>query len=147
VERTGSRPSVRLSGLLTVFSAALLAAGALVATAPAAGAADADLARNGGFEAGLDGWSCTGGSGAAVGAPVPEQVAFGLPASTQAGNGHTSPAEVTRALNCLTKKTDCGGYQTHGTWSGLRGLMTWSINWDRFNNREFSENFDAYFGG
>ncbi|MFD9504582.1 chitinase [Streptomyces sp. NPDC060035] len=76
----------------------------------------------------------------------PEQVAFGLPASTQAGNGHTSPAEVTKALNCLTKKTDCGSYQTHGTWSGLRGLMTWSINWDRFNNWEFSKNFDAYFG-
>ncbi|MEU5411457.1 MULTISPECIES: chitinase [Streptomyces] len=76
----------------------------------------------------------------------PEQVAIGLPASTQAGNGHTSPAEVTKALNCLTKKTDCGSYQTHGTWSGLRGLMTWSINWDRFNAWEFSKNFDAYFG-
>ncbi|MCX4446513.1 chitinase [Streptomyces sp. NBC_01789] len=76
----------------------------------------------------------------------PDQVAIGLPASTQAGNGHTSPAEVTKALNCLTKKTDCGSYATHGTWSGLRGLMTWSINWDRFNNWEFSKNFDAYFG-
>ncbi|WP_406158171.1 glycoside hydrolase family 18 protein [Streptomyces sp. NBC_01005] len=77
----------------------------------------------------------------------PDQVAIGLPASTQAGNGHTSPAEVTKALNCLTKKTDCGSYTTHGTWSALRGLMTWSINWDRFNNGEFSKNFDAYFGG
>ncbi|MGW2846308.1 chitinase [Streptomyces sp. NPDC001274] len=75
----------------------------------------------------------------------PEQVAIGLPASTQAGNGHTSPAEVTKALNCLTKKTDCGSYATHGTWPALRGLMTWSINWDRFNNGEFSKNFDAYF--
>ncbi|MEV6421576.1 glycoside hydrolase family 18 protein [Streptomyces sp. NPDC051662] len=76
----------------------------------------------------------------------PEQVAIGLPASTQAGNGHTSPAEVNKALNCLTKKTDCGSYQTHGTWPALRGLMTWSINWDRFNQWEFSKNFDAYFG-
>ncbi|MFG2406225.1 chitinase [Streptomyces brevispora] len=76
----------------------------------------------------------------------PDQVSIGLPASTQAGNGHTSPAEVTKALNCLTKKTGCGSYTTHGTWSGLRGLMTWSINWDRFNNWEFSKNFDAYFG-
>ncbi|WP_330434808.1 glycoside hydrolase family 18 protein [Streptomyces sp. NBC_00825] len=77
----------------------------------------------------------------------PDQVTVGLPASTQAGNGHTSPAEVTKALNCLTKKTDCGSYTTHGTWPALRGLMTWSINWDRFNNGEFSKNFDAYFGG
>ncbi len=76
----------------------------------------------------------------------PEQVAIGLPASTQAGNGHTSPAEVTKALDCLTKGTSCGTYRTHGTWSGLRGLMAWSINWDRFNNGEFAKNFDAYFG-
>ncbi|NML55010.1 chitinase [Streptomyces sp. R302] len=76
----------------------------------------------------------------------PEQVAIGLPASTQAGNGHTSPTEVNKALDCLTKKQNCGTYQTHGTWSSLRGLMTWSINWDRFNQWEFSRNFDTYFG-
>ncbi|MGW1869934.1 chitinase [Streptomyces mauvecolor] len=74
----------------------------------------------------------------------PDQVAIGLPASTQAGNGWTSPAEVTKTLDCLTKKANCGAYQTHGTWPGLRGLMTWSINWDRFNGGEFSKNFDAY---
>ncbi|MFF8379177.1 chitinase [Streptomyces sp. NPDC015661] len=74
----------------------------------------------------------------------PEQVAIGLPASTQAGNGHTTPAEVNKALDCLTKKTNCGTYQTHGTWPSLRGLMTWSINWDRYNQGEFAKNFDAY---
>jgi chitinase len=74
----------------------------------------------------------------------PGQVAIGLPASTQAGNGHTTPAEVNKALDCLTKKVSCGSYQTHGTWPSLRGLMTWSINWDRFNQWEFSKNFDAY---
>ncbi|WP_329123595.1 chitinase [Streptomyces sp. NBC_01465] len=74
----------------------------------------------------------------------PDQVAIGLPASTNAGNGYTSPAEVTKTLDCLTKKTNCGTYTTHGTWPALRGLMTWSINWDRFNNQEFSKNFDAY---
>ncbi|WP_432247633.1 chitinase [Streptomyces sanyensis] len=74
----------------------------------------------------------------------PEQVAIGLPASTQAGNGYTTPAEVNKALDCLTRGTGCGSYRTHGTWPALRGLMTWSINWDRFNGREFSRNFDAY---
>ncbi|MEV6577673.1 glycoside hydrolase family 18 protein [Streptomyces sp. NPDC051582] len=77
----------------------------------------------------------------------PDQVAIGLPATTNAGNGHTPPAEVDKALDCLTKKTNCGTYQTHGTWPALRGLMTWSINWDRFGAWEFSRNFDAYFGG
>ncbi|AJF67561.1 chitinase [Streptomyces vietnamensis] len=74
----------------------------------------------------------------------PDQIAIGLPASTQAGNGHTTPTEVNKALDCLTKKQNCGTYTTHGTWPALRGLMTWSINWDRYNQGEFSRNFDAY---
>ncbi|MFD7081510.1 chitinase [Streptomyces sp. NPDC059918] len=77
----------------------------------------------------------------------PDQVAIGLPATPNAGNGHTPPAEVNKALDCLTRKANCGTYQTHGTWPALRGLMTWSINWDRFGAWEFSKNFDAYFGG
>ncbi|MFE5333099.1 fibronectin type III domain-containing protein [Embleya sp. NPDC056575] len=75
----------------------------------------------------------------------PEQVAIGMPASTQAGNGWVSTTEVNKALDCLTKGTNCGSYQTHGVRPNLRGLMTWSINWDRFNNLEFSRNFDTYF--
>jgi chitinase len=77
----------------------------------------------------------------------PDQVAIGLPATPNAGNGHTPPAEVNKALDCLTKRTGCGTYQPHGTWPGLRGLMTWSVNWDRFGGWEFSRNFDTYFGG
>ncbi|MEV5346086.1 glycoside hydrolase family 18 protein [Streptomyces achromogenes] len=76
----------------------------------------------------------------------PDQVAIGMPASTNAGNGHVSPAEVTKTLDCLTKKTNCGSYTTHGTWPALRGLMTWSVNWDRYANWEFQKTFDAYFG-
>lgn len=53
MERTG--PIVRLSRLLAACSAGLLA--------------DVDLVRNGGFEAGLDGWNCANSSGTAVTAP------------------------------------------------------------------------------
>ncbi|PJI85438.1 glycoside hydrolase family 18 protein [Luteimicrobium subarcticum] len=74
----------------------------------------------------------------------PDQVAIGLPANSYAGNGYTSPADVTTTLNCLTKGTGCGSYKTHGTWPGLRGLMTWSINWDLYNGSPFTKNFDAY---
>ncbi|MFE5718907.1 chitinase [Streptomyces erythrochromogenes] len=94
----------------------------------------------------LTGFPVAGNTARVFPALRPDQVAIGLPATTNAGNGHTSPAEVTKALNCLTKKTDCGTYQTHGTWPGLRGLMTWSVNWDRFGGWEFSRNFDAYYG-
>ncbi|MGA5526930.1 chitinase [Streptomyces pseudogriseolus] len=76
----------------------------------------------------------------------PDQVAIGMPATPNAGNGHVSPAEVTKTLDCLTKRTNCGSYAPHGTWSGLRGLMTWSINWDRFGGWEFQRTFDGYFG-
>ncbi|MFB7599405.1 chitinase [Streptomyces sp. NPDC056160] len=76
----------------------------------------------------------------------PDQIGIGMPASTHAGNGFVAPAEVTKTLDCLTRKTDCGSYTTHGTWPALRGLMTWSINWDRFGGWQFQKNFDAYFG-
>ncbi|MFF4431223.1 chitinase [Streptomyces sp. NPDC001513] len=95
----------------------------------------------------LTGFPVAGNTARVFPALRPDQVAIGLPATPNAGNGHTPPAEVNKALNCLTKKTDCGSYQTHGTWPALRGLMTWSINWDRFGGWEFSRNFDAYFGG
>ncbi|MFJ4787123.1 chitinase [Streptomyces sp. NPDC088794] len=75
----------------------------------------------------------------------PDQIAIGMPASTNAGNGYVSPSEVNKSLDCLTKKTNCGSYTTHGTWPALRGLMTWSVNWDRYSNWEFQRNFDAYF--
>ncbi|MGM1079011.1 chitinase [Streptomyces sp. H28] len=75
-----------------------------------------------------------------------DQVAIGMPATVNAGNGHVSPAEVTKTLDCLTRKVRCGAYPTHGTWPDLRGLMTWSINWDRFGGWEFQRTFDGYFG-
>jgi chitinase len=73
-------------------------------------------------------------------------VAIGLPAGSNAGNGWTTPAEVDKALDCLTRKVNCGSYATHGTWPALRGLMTWSVNWDKYSNWEFQRNFDGYFG-
>ncbi|MFJ5091152.1 chitinase [Streptomyces sp. NPDC088674] len=94
----------------------------------------------------LTGFPVAGDTSRVFPALRPDQVAIGMPASTQAGNGWTAPGEVAKTLNCLTKKTDCGSYQTHGTWPALRGLMTWSINWDRFNGGEFSKTFDNYFG-
>ncbi|MCU1680782.1 MAG: chitinase [Amycolatopsis sp.] len=74
----------------------------------------------------------------------PDQVAIGLPASSTAGNGYTAVADVEQSLNCLMKGQNCGSYKPHGTYPALRGLMTWSINWDKFNNNEFSQNYRAF---
>ncbi|MFG2958750.1 chitinase [Streptomyces sp. NPDC048291] len=94
----------------------------------------------------LTGFPVAGDAGNVFPPLRPDQIAIGMPASVNAGNGYVAPSEVTKALDCLTKKTNCGSYTTHGTWPALRGLMTWSVNWDRFSNWEFQKNFDAYFG-
>ncbi|WP_344490719.1 glycoside hydrolase family 18 protein [Glycomyces endophyticus] len=74
-----------------------------------------------------------------------DQIAFGLPAAVSAGNGYTQPAQVHQALDCLTSGANCGGYTLRGGASpGLRGLMTWSINWDEYYGWEFMEHHRPY---
>ncbi|WP_275412357.1 MULTISPECIES: chitinase [Deefgea] len=75
----------------------------------------------------------------------PDQVAIGLPANANAGGGFTTVGDVHTALDCLMKGTSCGSYKPSAVYPGLRGLMTWSINWDKFNNFEFSTQHRAYF--
>ncbi|MFC7442019.1 chitinase [Laceyella putida] len=77
----------------------------------------------------------------------PEQVLIGLPASVNAGNGYTSTQEVQKAVNYLVKGQSYGGaYKLRNAsgYPGFKGLMTWSINWDRFNNFEFSKNHRVF---
>ena len=75
----------------------------------------------------------------------PDQIAFGLPAAVSAGNGYTSPAAVHQAVDCLAKGVNCGGYTLRGGASpAFRGLMTWSVNWDRYYNWEFANSHEPY---
>jgi chitinase len=76
-----------------------------------------------------------------------DQVAIGLPAAPYAGNGFTPVAEVQQAVTCLVKGTGCGSYRPRGVYPGLRGLMAWSINWDRFNGHEFSRGHRPFLDG
>ncbi|MDX6283916.1 MAG: hypothetical protein QOH03_4987 [Kribbellaceae bacterium] len=74
-----------------------------------------------------------------------DQIAFGLPAASSAGNGYTAPAAVHTALDCLVKGQNCGGYTLRGGSSpSFRGLMTWSINWDKYYNWEFQNSHAPY---
>ncbi|GIF50887.1 chitinase [Asanoa ferruginea] len=86
------------------------------------------------------------GNTANVFAPLREdQVAFGTPSSVTAGNGYVAPAGVQQAVNCLVKGQNCGGYTPRsGTNPSFRGLMTWSINWDRFYNWEFRNSHEPF---
>ncbi|AGL20678.1 cellulose-binding family II protein [Actinoplanes sp. N902-109] len=61
----------------------------------------------------------------------PDQVAIGVPATTSAaGGGYVSPSVLNQALDCLALGTNCGSFKPPHTYPGLRGAMTWSINWD-----------------
>lgn len=74
-----------------------------------------------------------------------DQIAFGTPAAVSAGNGFTSVAGVQQALNCLARGTNCGSYTLRGgTSPAIRGLMTWSINWDRYYGWEFMTNHEPF---
>lgn len=80
----------------------------------------------------------------------PDQVLLGLPANANAGGGFTSVAEVQKALDALIKGIQLPSYKTRGStegYPGFRGVMTWSINWDKFNNFEFSNRHRAYLDG
>jgi chitinase len=68
-----------------------------------------------------------------------DQVALGLPASPQAaGSGFVSPSVVNDALDCLAHGVNCGSYQPVTSYPDIRGVMTWSVNWDQHSGRAFS---------
>jgi chitinase len=69
--------------------------------------------------------------GTTVRVPYDKQVP-GLPAQAGVGGGYMSPSQVSQA------------WQHYG--SSLKGLMTWSLNWDGSNNWTFGDNVRALQG-
>ncbi|MFF3006276.1 carbohydrate binding domain-containing protein [Kitasatospora sp. NPDC057940] len=63
-------PSVLRRSLAGVSAVAVIGAGVAVAGSVTAGAATPNLVANPGFESGLSGWTCSGGSGEVVSSPV-----------------------------------------------------------------------------
>ena len=75
----------------------------------------------------------------------PAQVGVGLPASTSAaGSGYVAPSVVNDALDCLATGSNCGSFVPPQTWPGIRGAMTWSINWDASNGYNFADTVAPY---
>ena len=79
-------------------------------------------------------------------------MAIGLPACPlAAGGGYVPPAVVEQAVDYLRGfGPQPGSYQRVGTYPTLRGLMTWSINWDATANcsvpDEFAQAYQDLFG-
>jgi chitinase len=75
----------------------------------------------------------------------PSQVGLGLPASSSAaGSGYVDPSVVNDALDCLATQQNCGSFVPPTTWPGIRGVMTWSINWDASNGYNFANTVAPY---
>jgi chitinase len=78
----------------------------------------------------------------------PDQVSLGLPAGPgAAGGGVVSPSLVNQALDCLAERTGCGTFVPPRAYPGIRGAMTWSINWDAVNNWSFSKTVKPHLQG
>ncbi|NJK46345.1 MAG: hypothetical protein HC933_20755, partial [Pleurocapsa sp. SU_196_0] len=70
----------------------------------------------------------------------PDQVGFGVPSGpSSAGSGFTTTTNVNNALDCLTRLVNCGSIRPNQAYPTFRGVMTWSINWDRRDGFNFSQ--------
>jgi chitinase len=51
---------------------------------------------------------------------------------------YVSPSVVNSALDCLAARANCGSFVPAAAYPGIRGVMTWSINWDASNGYNFA---------
>ncbi len=105
-------------------------------------------------EAVIRGFTTVGSGGAFAGIPA-SKVAIALPACpSAAGGGYTSPANVAAAINYLRGTGPKPGTYTRVQAAGypdLRGMMTWSINWDKVTTcntsaYQYAQSFQNIFG-
>ncbi|WP_346268109.1 glycoside hydrolase family 18 protein [Streptomyces sp. SID3915] len=126
----GSRSRRRRSRPVLGGAVAALAAGALTVTGlvGTAQAADINVAKNAGFESGLSGWTCTGGSGATVSSPV-----HGGSAALKATPSGQDNAKCTQTVAVKPNSTYAlsswvqGGYAYLGaSGTGTTDVSTWT---------------------
>jgi chitinase len=76
-----------------------------------------------------------------------DQVVLGIPAATGAGGGYMPFSEVQKSLNYVVKGQSYGGayvLRNPGGYPNMRGVMTWSIDWDAFTGFVFSDSYRTY---
>jgi chitinase len=80
----------------------------------------------------------------------PDQIAFGVPSGQASSNpGNFVPVDaIEAAFTCLTTGKSCATHTPSATWPALRGVMTWSINWDAHDGAaSFSQPLAAFLHG
>lgn len=87
----------------------------------------------------IEGFKTVGGTGWEFKGLRPDQVAFGVPSGPRSANtGFVTAATVKAALDCMTKLVSCGSVKPNQAYPTYRGVMTWSINWDKTDGYNFS---------
>ncbi|SDY77573.1 Chitinase [Lysobacter sp. yr284] len=87
----------------------------------------------------IEGFRTNNNTGVVFNGLRPDQVAFGLPSGPSSANsGQASSATIANALNCLTRLQNCGAIRPQQAYPTFRGVMTWSVNWDRRDGFNFS---------
>jgi len=97
----------------------------------------------------LQGFPVTGDPGNVFPALQPQQVAFGVTA-TSVDSGLTSNTDLMNALNYLITGTPFGGQyvlRNPAGYPGLSGMMLWSINWDASNELSLSNAIGPFLHG
>lgn len=102
-------------------------------------------------EAVIRGFTAKGELGTYSGIPA-NKVAVALPACSTAGGGYTSTTKVKNAINYLMGISPKPGNYTlkqNGGYPELRGMMTWSINYDNTTcagtAKSFAANYESIF--
>jgi chitinase len=68
------------------------------------------------------------------------QIGLGLTASSSAaGSGYVPPPVVNDAPDCLATQANCGRFVPPASHPGIRGVLTWSINWDATSGYNFAD--------
>lgn len=92
----------------------------------------------------IEGFELAGGKGRFQGLR-PDQVALALPSGLlAAGSGHATLADINRAFDCLATATGCDEVKPARAYPDFRGVMTWSINSDVFDESAFAETVGAH---
>ena len=74
----------------------------------------------------------------------PDQLAIGVPAASKAGgSGYISPDSLKEVVNSLVYKKPLDGFTPPREYKTLRGVMTWSINWDATQNYAWAKSMSG----